>query len=67
MTRSEQMIIGVRLLREGWSDEDTERLTGISLAEIIELRAEAASRPMRRFAHAALKEQPLKFDLPVRS
>ena len=35
-----------RLLRDGWSDEDVERLTGVSLDAIVVLRAEAASAPV---------------------
>ena len=34
---------GLKLLRDGWCDEDVERLTGLSLQNIIELRAEAAA------------------------
>ena len=33
------------LLREGWSDEEVERITGLSLDVIVGLRAEAASAP----------------------
>ena len=34
---------GKKLLRDGWSDEDVERFTGLTLPSIILLRAEAAS------------------------
>ena len=37
----------VRLARDGWSDEDVERLTGLSLLEIVGVRARAASEPAR--------------------
>ena len=53
MVHSPQQLDGRKLLRDGWSDEDVERLTGLTLASIILLRAEAASaasdyRAMRR-------------------
>ena len=38
---------GVRMLRDGRSDEDIERTTGLSLLRIIELRASAATAPSR--------------------
>ena len=34
---------GKKLLRDGWSDEDVERFTGLTLANIVLLRAEAAA------------------------
>lgn len=45
MDHSEQVVSSISLLRKGSSDEDVERLTGISLLDIIELRADAASAP----------------------
>ena len=43
MTHSPQQLDGVRLLRDGWPDEDVERFTGLTLPSIILLRAEAAA------------------------
>ena len=37
----------VRLLRDGRSDEDVERLTGLDAAGVLALRAGAASGPAR--------------------
>ena len=37
----------IKLIRDGWSDEDVERLTRVSLLEIIGVRARAASEPAR--------------------
>lgn len=45
MNALEQTDLGVRLLREGRSDEEVERLTGFSLLRIIELRMDAATAP----------------------
>ena len=38
-----QLHDGTKLLRDGWSDEDVERLTGLNLESIITLRGEAAA------------------------
>lgn len=43
MIHSLQQADARRLLRDGWVDEDVERLTGLSLSGIVLLRAEAAS------------------------
>ena len=45
MVQSSTLQEAERLLREGWSDEEVERLTGLSLDAILVLRAEAASAP----------------------
>ena len=37
----------VRLTRDGWCDEDVERLTGLPLLSILAIRAAAASEPLR--------------------
>ncbi len=43
MIHSLQQTDAIKLLRDGWVDEDVERLTGISLSGIILLRAKAAT------------------------
>ena len=43
MDTERQITEGRKLLRDGWADEDVERLTGLSLAGIILLRSEAAA------------------------
>ena len=45
MSDFEQMQRGLQLLIDGRSDEDIERLTGISLTQIIGLRGAAAAAP----------------------
>ncbi len=48
MAYSPQQIDGKKLLRDGWTDEDVERLTGLDLESIVLLRAEAASAAYRQ-------------------
>ena len=43
MINTLQLRDGRKLLRDGWSDEDVERLTGLGLPNILELRVEAAA------------------------
>ncbi len=43
------------LLRDGWCDEDVEHATGISLDDIVALRAEAASAPVTARAGRVFK------------
>ena len=43
MIHSREHWDGRKLLRDGWSDEDVERLAGLDLHSILLLRAEAAS------------------------
>ncbi len=61
MIHPTQQSDGKKLLHDGWSDEDVERLTGLTLASIILMRAEAASaacdhRAIRQAAQNARHE-----------
>lgn len=60
MSEQEQTDAGVRLLRSGGSDEEVERLTGMSLLQIIELRADAAAAPAALGAAEARRRSALK-------
>ena len=53
-----------KLLRDGWSDEDVERLTGLGLPGIVLLRAEAAAAAAARRS-SAIADTP--FGRPYRS
>lgn len=46
MSMVEQLHNAAMLFRDGRSDTDVERLTGLSQLELLALRAEAASAPM---------------------
>ena len=48
MNKDEQTTYGGVLIRDGRSDEDIERLAGLDLMMILELRACSASAPARR-------------------
>ena len=45
MERQESLRAAGALLKQGLSDEDVERLTQVSLLDIVELRAKSASAP----------------------
>ena len=45
MNNSHQLQDSKKLLRDGWSDEDVERLTGLDPTGILLLRVEAAAAP----------------------
>lgn len=49
MINLEQRRDAVKLVRDGWPDEAIERLTALSLAQLVLLRAEAAAGPFDRF------------------
>ena len=46
MDKSQQLALGAWLLEDGLSDEEVERLAGVTLLEIIELRVNAAWAPV---------------------
>lgn len=48
MNKDEQTAYGGVLIRQGRSDEDVERLAGLDLTMILELRACSAAAPARR-------------------
>ena len=54
MIASLQVQDGWKLLQDGWSDEDVERLTGLSLPGILKMRAEAAAGPLWRLGPTVL-------------
>jgi hypothetical protein len=47
MNKDEQTAYGGVLIRQGRSDEDVERLAGLDLIMILELRASSAAAPAR--------------------
>ena len=51
-----------KLLRDGWSDEEVERFTGMSLDAILVLRAEAASAPV-----AVKARRPFRVAVPFQA
>ena len=47
----DKLIYADELLSRGETDEETERLAGVSLLEVLGLRAAQASAPARWFGH----------------
>ena len=43
LSLSQRLAIAERLVGENWADEDVERLAGVTLIQVVELRAERAA------------------------